>query len=208
MTTVAVHATSADSRVQKYGLVGGVASLVGAACAVAIIGWDRQVPVDRFSYPFDAGWFTAWQVFFALQHVAMLPLFAGLLLLERRRASRAIRVGTWIGLTAMTLLAVNELVAIAARHALVDDSTGSLVGALYSLPMLLLGVGPLVAGIGAARVRLFTGAERWLLVGLGIYVFVVMFPAVFGPMVAGRLAIGVWMLGYAWLGLSLRRQRP
>ena len=35
----------------------------------------------------------------------------------------------------------------------------------------------------------------------GVYVFVVMFPAVFGPMVAGRIAIGVWLLGYAGLGL-------
>ena len=38
---------------------------------------------DRFSYPFDAGWFAAWQVVFAVQHAAMLPLFAGLLILER-----------------------------------------------------------------------------------------------------------------------------
>ena len=50
-----------------------------------------------------------------------------------------------------------------------------------------------------------TGPARWLLLALGVYVFVVMFPAVFGPMVAGRIAIGVWLLGYAALGLVMRR---
>jgi hypothetical protein len=194
-----------DSRIRTYGLVGAVASALGALGAVAIIAWDRQVPADRFSYPFDAGWFTLGQVVFAAQHVAMLPLFGGLLLLERRRPSRALRIGTWVGLAGMALLAANELVAISARNALVDDSTGSLVGTLYSLPMLLLGIGPLVAGIGVVRTRLLDGAARWLLLGLGVFVFVVMFPAVFGPMVAGRLAIGAWLLGYAWLGLVLRQ---
>ena len=80
-----------------------------------------------------------------------------------------------------------------------------MVGGLYSVPMILLGVGPVVAGVGALRAGLFAGPARWLLLGLGVYVFVVMFPAVFGPMVAGRIAIGVWLLGFAALGLAIRR---
>ena len=43
---------------------------------------------------------------------------------------------------------------------------------------------------------------------MGGYVFVVMFPAVFGPLVAGRLAIGVWVLMFAALGASLVRADP
>ena len=208
MTTITSRATTFDtSRLRTSGVVGSLASLAGAAGAAGILAWDRQVPDERFSYPFTAGWFTFWQVVFSLQHVAMLPLFLGLLLLERSRPSRALRVGTWIGLGGMVLLGVNELVAISARSSLVDDSTGTLVGTLYSLPMVMLGIGPLVAGVAAARLRLFDGPARWLVLGLGVFVFVVMFPAVFGPMVAGRLAIGTWMLGYAWLGLELRRQR-
>jgi hypothetical protein len=62
-----------------------------------------------------------------------------------------------------------------------------------------------VGGVGVVRTRLLDGASRWLLLGLVGYVVAVMFPAVFGPMVAGRLAIGAWMLGYAWLGLALRQ---
>ena len=87
----------------------------------------------------------------------MLPLFLGLLILERRHPSRALRVGTWIALVGQVLLTVMELVAITAADAQLTDSTGQLVGALYSVPMILLGVGPVVAGIAALRVGLFDG---------------------------------------------------
>lgn len=205
VATTSHLSASTASRLRAYGLVGAVASLVGAACAVAIIAWDPMVDDDRFSYPFDAKSFAIAQSFFTLQHLAMLPLFAGLLILERRHRSSALRIGTWLALAGMVMLTVTEVVAISASDAAIDDSTGTLVGTLYSVPMLLLGVGPLVAGIGALRVGLFDGPARWLLLALGVYVFVVMFPAVFGPMVAGRVAIGVWLLGYAWLGLELSR---
>jgi hypothetical protein len=206
VATTSHPSASTVSRLRAYGLVGAVASLVGAACAVAIIAWDPMVDEDRFSYPFDATSYAIAQSFFALQHLAMLPLFLGLLILERQQRSRALRIGTWVALAGLVMLTVMEVVAISARNAAIDDSTGTLVGTLYSLPMLLLGVGPLVAGIGALRVGLFDGPARWLLLALGVYVFVVMFPAVFGPMVAGRVAIGVWLLGYAWLGLELTRR--
>ena len=53
-----------------------------------------------------------------------------------------------------------------------------------------------------------SNAGRWLPLIMGGYVFVVMFPAVFGPLVAGRIAIGVWMLMFAALGASLVRADP
>jgi hypothetical protein len=208
MTTTAVPATRVTddaARLRSYGLVGAIASLVGAACAVVLSAWEPMVAEDRFSYPFDATWFVTWQTVFAVQHVAMLPLFAGLLILERRRPSRALRIGTWIALVGQVALTAMELVALVATNAPLETGRGAVVGGLYGVPMVLLGVGPVVAGIGALRTGLFAGPARWLLLALGVYVFVVMFPAVFGPMVAGRIAIGVWLLGFAALGLALRR---
>jgi hypothetical protein len=203
--TATRNATVTDHRLRTYGLVGAVASFVGAVCAVFIIAWEPMVADDRFSYPFDAGWFALWQVVFAVQHAAMLPLFAGLLILERRHPSRALRIGTWVALAGQVALTVLELVAITAADSPVDTGRGALVGGLYGVPMLLLGLGMVIAGVGASRVRLFGGADRWLPLALGVYVFVVLFPAVFGPMVAGRIAIGVWLLGFAALGLAIRR---
>src|SRR3978361_136490 len=73
--------TDDAARLRAYGLSGAAASGIGAVSAVAIIAWAPMVPESRFSYPFDATWYTAAQSFFALQHLAMLPLFLGLLLL-------------------------------------------------------------------------------------------------------------------------------
>lgn len=198
--------TPALSRLRADGLVGAIASAVGAALAVVIIFWPPMVAEDRFSYPFDAAWFVLAQVIFAVQHAAMLPLFLGVLLLERHRPSRLLRVGTWLALAGQVALTVLELVATAARNGAMDSGIGATVNALYGLPMLLLGVGLITGGIGAMRVHLFDGAGRWLLLALGVYVFIVLFPAVFGPMVAGRIAIGVWLLLFCGLGLLLMRE--
>ena len=80
-----------------------------------------------------------------------------------------------------------------------------MVGGLYSVPMILLGVGPVVAGVGACGPGCSPGPRGGCCWASAVYVFVVMFPAVFGPMVAGRIAIGVWLLGFAALGLAIRR---
>ena len=71
-----------------------------------------------------------------------------------------------------------------------------------------LGVTTVVAGPGLARQPVLAGAGRWLPLIMGGYVFVVMFPEVFGLLVAGRIAIGVWMLMFAALGASLVRADP
>jgi hypothetical protein len=174
-----------------------------------LISWPHQVGPGRFSYPFSAGAFTVAQVFFAMQHLAMLPLFAALLLLERRTPSRAVRVGTWIALVGQLVLTGCELFAITARDASSSSSVGTAAGTAYGPAMVLLGVGLVVAGIGARRVRLLVGAGRWLVLPLGVYVFAVLMPGVFGPMVVGRIVIGLWMLGFAVLGLVLAREsRP
>ena len=208
MTTITSTSTAGTTdRLRTYGLVGAVSSAIGAVLALVILGWDPQVAEDRFSYPFDAGWFATAQVVFTLQHLGMLPLFAGLLLLERSHPSRSFRVGAWLALTGQVLLAIMELVAISAADDALESGWGATVGGLFAVPMVLMGVGLAAAGVGAVRAGLFQGAARWLVLALGVYVFVVLFPAVFGPMVAGRIAIGLWMLGFAVLGLLLRRSR-
>jgi hypothetical protein len=79
------------------------------------------------------------------------------------------------------------------------------VGSSYGLAMLLIGVGLVIAGLVIVRRRMLTGCARWITFATGGYVFVILFPAVFGPNVAGRLAIGVWMLGWAALGWAVAR---
>jgi hypothetical protein len=71
--------------------------------------------------------------------------------------------------------------------------------------MLLIGVGLVIAGLVIARRRMLAGWARWITLATGGYVFMILFPAVFGPNVAGRLAIGVWMLAWAAVGWAVGR---
>ena len=98
-----------------------------------------------------------------------------------------------------------EVLAATAAYEPSDSPWAITVGNLYGVAMLLIGVGLMIAGLVIPRRRMLTGWARWITLATGGYVFVILFPAVFGPNVAGRLAIGGWMLGWAALGWAVAR---
>ena len=153
-----------------------------------------MVDPDRFSYPFSPGWHIVAEVFFALQHLTLLAGVVGLAMYCSRYASRLVRAGLVVtGLGVLTLVGCEVLAATAAYEPS-DSAWAMTVGSLYGVAMLLI-----------ARRRMLTGWARWITLVTGGYVFVILFPAVFGPNVAGRLAIGGWMLGWAALGWAVAR---
>jgi hypothetical protein len=116
--------------------------------------------------------------------------------------SHAVEAGSRLHVLGVTTVVAGIL---GAAYALVDTSRADAVDNSYGVPMVAIGLGLVVAGLGLARRPVLAGAGRWLPLIMGGYVFVVMFPAVFGPLVAGRIAIGVWMLMFVALGASLVR---
>jgi hypothetical protein len=157
-----------------------------------------QLPLQRCLY-------AAAQVFFAAQHLGLVAGLVGLTGLAWSRSSRTTRSGLVLTTAGLVGLTASELFAITAADALVDTARANAVDNSYGIPMTAMGVGMVLAGSGLARRPVLTGAGRWGLLAMGVYLFVVMFPAVFGPMVAGRIAIGIWMLMFAGLGLSMTR---
>jgi hypothetical protein len=203
MTEITMRA--APARLWTLGLVTVIASLIGAASAVAVIAWPPQVGADWYSYPFDATGFTVAQSFFAVHHIGMLAGLYGLARLGWPHGSRATKAGLSIAIVGMILLSACELFAITAAGARVGTPTADSVDNAYGVPMIVIGVGLVLAGVGLARRPVLPGWGRWVPLALGIYVFVPMFPAVFGPMVWGRIAIGVWLAIFAALGVALMR---
>lgn len=204
-TTTAMHPLAGRIRVGALGRTTALAGVAGAVSALVIILWPDQVTDRHYSYPFSAAWYVATQVFFAVQHLGLVAGLAGLTGLAWSRSSRTTRTGLVLTTAGLLGLTACELFAITAAHALVDTARADAVDNAYGVPMIAIGAGMLLAGTGLARRPVLTGAGRWALLGMGVYLFVVMFPAVFGPMVAGRVAIGIWMLMFAGLGLSLMR---
>lgn len=181
-----------------------VGSLVGAVCAVGIIAWPDEVSSTRYSYPFGPMAFVVSQLVFAAQHLALTAGLLGLGVLVRPSATRALRTGVVLAVLAMAALGVIELLAIAAVGWDEGSPGASVLDSGYGVASLLLGVGLVIAGVSLARGRQLPGRlGRWIVLVCGVYVFLPLLPALFAPMVVGRVAIGVWQLLFAAIGLVM-----
>ena len=208
MTTVARPASLHESSLTTVRTAGQwslVAGVIGAIQAAAILAWPHQVPEARFSFPFTATGHVIAQSTFFLQHLPLVVAVVALARLPRVHDSKATRISLAVAAVGLGLLALMELVAMAGATTATKSHLGSLLGGLYGLPMLLIGGGLTVAGVALLR----SGSPRaisCLLAVLGVWVFVVMTPALAsGSFIAGRIAIGVWMLLFGGLGLSMMR---
>jgi hypothetical protein len=180
------------------------AGVLGAASGLFLALVEPQVVVDRFSYPLSADDFTWVQVWFAVHHLGLL---AGIVALRPAGVlpdSRPARWGWWAAALGMAGLAVTEVVAIAARDDMVDSSVAGVLGGLYGLDCVALGVGLTTVGASMWRSQAWEGWRRGVVLALGVWVFVPLFPAlVVTPTDGARLAIGGWMLLFAALGVAL-----
>jgi hypothetical protein len=181
--------------------------VIGALQAVVLVAVPAQVGKDRFSYPFDVTGHALAQTSFLLQHLGLVAGLVALMSLPAGRLSRPTRYGLWAGTIGMVILAVQELVAIAPADEPLTSDLATLVSGLYAVPVLLIGVGLTVGGIGLARHSQATTPSwlRWLPTVLGVWVFVPLSPALMAPFLAGRIAIGSWMALFIALGWGLSR---
>ncbi|WP_432558998.1 hypothetical protein [Granulicoccus sp. GXG6511] len=183
-----------------------VASLFGAISALVIIGWRPEVTEARYSYPFGPTSFVVAQLLFAARDAVVLVGLIGLTLALWPQARRTTRIGLLVADAGMLLFALAELFALTARSAATISTEADAANAFYGAPMTVHGIGLLIAGVGLARSRQLPGAlGRWIVLAAGVYVFFPVFPAVFAPMVWGRLAIGSWLVLCAGIGVALVR---
>lgn len=206
-TTTLSTPVSADlRRVSIAGTLTLAAGLLGVASGVALAAWPREVAPEQFSYPLGSTSHVAFQLFFTVHHLGLLAGILALGWLAGPSATRATRIGLAVAAAGMVGLTVME--AVVARAGLgitVDSERGQVLGSLYGVASLMIGLGLVVAGVGLARRPVLAGRARWLPLALGVWVFVPMLPALFAPMVWGRAAIIGWMLLFTALGLELRR---
>lgn len=195
---------SAPVRSGSIALMAGGVLGVGLTVLLAVL--PATVPEERYSYPVDVGGFTALQVCFFLHH---LLLVWGLWAVWRSGAAGRGLLATVGGLgsvVAMVLLSVQELVSISVRDDLVTSAAADTVNSTYGIVSILNGIALIVLGVAVLRARRWTGWTRWLPLALGVYVFVPLTPAIFGPFLVGRAAIGLWLVLFGVLGLALARE--
>lgn len=189
--------------VRQLGAVGFWGGIAGALSALVLIVYPPMVAPERFSYPFDAAGFTLAQVFFAVQHITMVAVILALLQSAAVGSSRLARIGLFLGIAGLALLALLELAAITAAQSISGEPLYELVQSLFGIPTILTGIGLILGGIGVLRAGAWKGAKRFLPLLLGVYVFVALTPAIMGPHIAGRIGIGIWVLLFGHLGWLL-----
>jgi hypothetical protein len=205
MTTAArvSRPESIDGRIRTGGWVLLVGALLGAASGLYLAVIDPVVSEDRFSYPLSASGFTWIQLWFGIQHLA---LVVGLLALWSTGAvgpSRSGRIGHLVAVVGMLGLAATEVLAIGARDDGLDSALVGVLNGLYGITSIAIGVGLVTEGLAVRKHGAWTGWRAWIVLALGVWVFVPMTPAIALSVLGARLAISAWMLLFAVLGLAL-----
>jgi Ca2+/Na+ antiporter len=174
---------------------------IGIACGLYTGFISPQVGTDRWSYPYAPTGYVVAQLVFALNHVMLL---AGIVALARvaPASGRLWRAGIRTTVAGLVLYTACELWALAYTHSAKTAAGPNLLGGAYGISTLLIGVGLILAGVAVIRQRQWHGWRRLTPLIGGIAVFVVVLPGVFGPFLAGRLAIAVWMVLWAALGAA------
>ncbi len=188
---------------ERAGLIGLVTGGLGALSAVVLLLWPPQVPVGPVSHPFTTTGFLVAQAWFFVHHFGLVLVLVALAGSAALAGSRLARGGAWLAVIAMIGLSLAELLAM--RYAAWDETAANAgwMGTAYGITVSAIGLGMVVAGVGVVRAAAWSGWRRWTPLAIGLAVFVVVTPGMFGGFVVARLAIGFWMLLFAALGWSV-----
>ena len=85
----------------------------------------------------------------------------------------------------------------------VDGPQSGPLDTAYGVATIASGIGLILAGIAVVRTGRWRGWARWTPLALGVLVFVMVIPGLFGTFLEARLAITAWMLAWTALGVAL-----
>jgi hypothetical protein len=136
----------------------------------------------------------------ALNAVSHLLLLVGVVGLARAGVvGRGILAAAGLGLTlfGLVVLVVAEATWLAGL---------GIAEALYGVATVALGLGPILAGVAVLRAGRWQGWRRFALLACGLYVPLVLLPAMTLPGPAMNYAIGLWGVCWLLVGLAMRAE--
>ncbi len=181
-------------------LIGGV---IGVISAVVMAFIPPAVSPDLYSYPFTLTGFLVAQFVFMSNHVLLLVGILGLARSGVAGTGLLGRVGLWISVAGMAALTLCEVGAMTLAASPYPSPGTDFMDMAYGVASILIGVGLTLAGVAVVRAGEWAGWRRFVVLACGVAVFVIVIPGVFGPFLAGRLVLAVWMLMFAALGWAL-----
>ncbi|TFD34165.1 hypothetical protein [Cryobacterium cryoconiti] len=196
-------------RARRVAISGGwaavVAGMLGAGAAAFLLVVPPVVEADRYSFPLTAAGFAIIQIAFFLHH--LLVVWALWAFWRAGLAGRGVlaTIGGIASVLAMLALSVQELLVINAADSAYPSPLTDVIEAAFGTITLATGAALIVLGIAAVRARVLSGSGRWLMLGIGVWVIVPLTPAIFAGFELGRIAIGLWLLLFTWLGAEMIR---
>ena len=203
VTSTAVTVDTARS-VHAAGAVCLVAGLGGAG-ATLYLAMASPVGGESFTYPHGAPELTGLQMMIALLRAGLIFGLLGLSWSGAVPLSRSARSGRYLALVMMTVLTVVEGLAVTVPLS-PSDARPPAFGVVYGASTILLGAGLLAEGLGVGRAGAWQGWKRWLPLGLGAWLILVVFPALALSFDAARWAMSAWLFLFALLGWVLTGQ--
>ncbi|MBW3556540.1 MAG: hypothetical protein KY454_06335 [Actinobacteria bacterium] len=193
---------------RRAGLLCLVGAIIGVLSALVTGFIPPAVTLDRYSYPYTPSGFVVAQFVFLLNHVLLLVGIVGLARSGAAGPGLAGRAGSAIAVAGMGLLSLCEVRALTLLNVAFPSPPTDVLDVFFGVASILIGIGLVMAGASVVRARTWTGWHRFMPLACGAAVFVIVIPGIFGPFLAGRLAIGFWMLMFAGLGLALLGEDP
>lgn len=181
------------------------AGVLGAAAAGFLLIVPPVVERDRFSYPLTATGFMIIQIAFCLHHLLVVWCLWAFWRAGLAGGGIAAAIGGIGSAVAMLALSAQELVAISGADSAYPSPRTDVIESAFGMITLTAGAVLIVLGIVTARTRVLRGTSRWLVLAIGVWVIVPLTPAIFAGYEAGRIAIGLWLLMFAWLGVVMIR---
>lgn len=184
----------------------GLLCLVGVISALVTAFIPPAVSSEWYSYPYTPRGFLLAQIVFMSNHVLLLVGILGLARSGVAGIELLGRVGLWISVVGMAALTLCEVGAMTLATSSYPSPGTDFMDMAYGVASILIGVGLTLAGLAVVRAGEWTGWRRFVPLICGVAVFIIVIPGVFGPFLAGRLVLAVWMLMFAALGWALYTQ--
>ena len=202
MTTATAAVTARAAGRPLAGWICAAGGVIGAASGLVTAFVPPAVTMDMYRYPFSPNAYTAAQIVYAANH---LMLLAGLFGIGRVRAARGPwwTTGAAFGMFGLLLLTGCEIWALRLTDTAVDGPQSGPLNTAYGVATIASGVGLILVGIAVVRTGRWRGWARWTPLVLGVLVFVMVIPGLFGTFLEARLAITAWMLAWTALGVAL-----
>lgn len=195
--------TAGASFVRAAGLLCLIGGVTGVVSGLVLAFIPPAVSPDLYSYPFTPTGFLIAQFIFMANHVLLLVGILGLARSGVAGTGLLGRVGLWISVVGMAALTLCEAGAMMLATSPYPSPGTDVMDVAYGVASILIGVGLTLAGLTVVRASEWAGWRRFVTLVCGVAVFVIVIPGVFGPFLAGRMAIVVWMLMFSALGWAL-----